>query len=158
ATFRLRKKHAGEIYLVWYINTFFFLLFLGIGVAAEKQGTRLTEVCGSYEDACKTIYDYLTNTRGETSLILIGVGLAIGPQVLTYLLSGLSGAASAPKFVLQVETIAIWSWVKFTAALGGILLAEPLARLVTGSKVEIVEFLPGPIYTIVAFSYASTHV
>ncbi|BBB94830.1 hypothetical protein BE61_02400 [Bradyrhizobium elkanii USDA 61] len=158
ATFGLREKHAGEIYLVWYINTFFFLLFLGMGVVAEKQSARLTEVCGSYEKACETIYVYLTDTRGEIGLIVIGVGLAIGPQVLTYLLSGLSGAASAPKFVLQVETIAIWSFVKFAAALGGILVAEPFARLVTGSKVEIVEFLSGPIYTIGAFSYASTHV
>jgi len=158
ATFRLREKHAGEIYLIWYINTFFFLLFLGIGVVAEKQNARLTEVCGSYEWACNTVYDYLTDTRGEISLIIIGVGLAIGPQVLTYLLSGLSGAASAPKLVLQVETIAIWSFVKFTAGLGGILAAEPFARLLTGGKVEIVEFLPGPIYTLVAFSYASVHV
>jgi hypothetical protein len=158
ATFRLREKHAGEIYLIWYINTFFFLLFLGMGWVAEKHSARLIEVCGSYEQACKTIYDYLTDIRGETSLIFIGVGLAIVPQVLTYVLSGLSGAASAPKFVLEVETLALWSFVKFTAALGGILIAEPFARLVTGSKVEIVEFLPGPIYTLVAFSWVSTHV
>jgi hypothetical protein len=95
----LKDKHAREIYVIWYINSFFFIFFFGMGVVAEKKNIRLLEVCGSYEETCETIYDYLTNSDDEIALVLIFTAPAIGPQLLTYVLSGLSGSASAPKFV-----------------------------------------------------------
>ncbi len=36
--------HAREIYLIWYINSFFFMLFYGVGIIAEERNVRLTEI------------------------------------------------------------------------------------------------------------------
>src|SRR5436190_3491385 len=44
-------------------------------------------------------------------------------------LSGLSGAATAPIYIRQIGLVAVWSIIKFLAGLGGILLAQPAAKL-----------------------------
>jgi hypothetical protein len=157
AASRLRTQHAGELYLIWYINSLFFLLFFALEIVAAKNNARLTEVCATYEGTCAAVYDYLTNAREE--LILIGaiVGVFVGPQLLTYVLAGISGAAIAPKFVWQIEQFVIWSLIKFIAALAGIRSATPFAKLVTHQPVEIIDFLPGLIFIAAAFGWAGIH-
>ncbi|MDH6258863.1 hypothetical protein [Bradyrhizobium sp. BR13661] len=154
---RLRRQHAGELYLIWYINSLFFLLFLALEIVAAKNGAPLTRVCGPYEAICASIHDYLTNARDE--LILVGaiVGVFIGPQLLTYLLAGISGAAIAPKFVWHIEQFVVWSLIKFIAALAGILSATPFAKLLTQRPFEISAFLPGLILITTAFGGAAAH-
>jgi hypothetical protein len=51
--------------------------------------------------------------------VLAVVGLVVVPQLLSYVLSGLSGSASRPVFVSQITNVAVWSLVKFLAALSG---------------------------------------
>ncbi|MBR1086595.1 hypothetical protein JQ621_03810 [Bradyrhizobium manausense] len=154
---RLRKQHASELYLIWYINSLFFLLFLALEIVAAKNNARLHAVCTPYEATCAAVVDYLTNAKNE--LILIGaiVGVFIGPQLLTYLLAGISGAAIAPKFVWHIEQFVVWSLIKFIAALAGIRSATPFAKLLTHQAVEIVEFLPGLILIATAFGWAGVH-
>jgi hypothetical protein len=41
------RGRATDIYVIWYINTFFFPLFYGLGVATKLQGVSLLDVCGS---------------------------------------------------------------------------------------------------------------
>jgi hypothetical protein len=151
-------RYDREIYLIWYIESFFFLLFYGMGVVAEKRDAHLTDVCGAYEQTCKSIYEYLTNVDDEIRLILIVAALAIGPQVLTYFLSGLSGSASAPKFVSQVAKLANWSFIKFMAGLGGILIAAPIAKLTVGKSVTFYDFLLGLRVSTFAFAYATAYI
>ena len=148
------KGHHREIYLIWYINSLFFTLFYGLGIIAEQKNVRLTEVCGTYQENCKAVYEYLTNVQGELSLIAVVSALAIGPQLLTYILSGLSGSASTPRFVSQIAKIAAWSFVKFAAGLGGILIAEPMAKLTVGKPVAFHDFIAGWRYTCLSFLYA----
>ena len=105
------KGHHREIYLIWYINSLFFTLFYGLGIIAEQKNVRLTEVCGTYQENCKAVYEYLTNVQDELTLIAVVSALAIGPQLLTYILSALSGSASTPRFVSQIAKIAAWSFV-----------------------------------------------
>jgi hypothetical protein len=157
AASRLRKQHAGELYLIWYFNSFFFFLFFTLEVVAAKNNIRLTEVCGPYEDSCKFIYDYLTNAKNE--LILIGAiaGVFIGPQLLTYILAGVSGVAIAPKFVWHIERFVVWSLIKFIASLAGIRSATPFAKLTTHQPVELAEFLPGLLFIAAAFGWANIH-
>lgn len=154
---RLRKKYAGELYLIWWVNSFFFLSFFALEVVAVKNSIRLTEVCGAHEETCKSIYDYLTNAKDEFILIVAIVGLFVGPQLLTYLLAGISGAAQAPRFVWQVEQFVVWSLIKFIAALAGIRSATAFAKLVTHQTVEVDEFLPGLLFIAAAFGWARMH-
>ena len=158
AASRLRKQHAGELYLIWYFNSFFFLLFFVLEIVAARNNAHLTAVCGTaYLGTCQSIYDYLTNAKDE--LILIGaiVGIFVGPQLLTYVLAGISGAAIAPKFVWHIEQFVVWSLIKFIAALAGIRSATPIARLVTHQPVEITDFLPGLVFIAAAFGWAGVH-
>ena len=154
---RLRRQHAGELYLIWYINSFFFLLFFALEIVAIKNNTRLAAVCAPYEATCAGIVDYLTNARDEMILIGAIVGVFVGPQLLTYVLAGMSGAAIAPKFVWHIEQFVVWSLIKFIAALAGIRSATPFARLVTHQPVEIGDFLPGLIFIAAAFGWAGVH-
>jgi hypothetical protein len=157
-TTTLRRNHAAEIYVIWYLNSFFFVLFFGMGVIAEKKNKRLEEVCGAYESTCKTIYDYLTNIVDEVIIVAVFTGLALLPQILTYLLSGVYGIASTPKFASQIQKIAVWSLVKFLAGLGGIISAAPMAKWVTGKPAPFIEFTTGLGLVAIAFAYASLHV
>ena len=154
---RLRKQHARELYLIWYINSFFFLLFFALEIVAIKNNSRLAAVCAPYEATCAGIVDYLTNARDEMILIGAIVGVFVGPQLLTYVLAGMSGAAIAPKFVWHIEQFVVWSLIKFIAALAGIRSATPFARLVTYQPVEIGDFLPGLIFIAAAFGWAGVH-
>ena len=157
----LKTNYAREIYLIWYYNSFFFLVFFGMALVAEQRKVPLTRVCEPREATCKAIYDYLTNIDDELSLVAVIVALSIGPQLLTYLLSGLSGTASAPKFVAQIQSITVWSLVKFVAGLGGILTAQPLAKLAAGSPIELKDFRDfavGFSFTAIGFTWAATYI
>jgi hypothetical protein len=154
-----RNGYAHEIYLIWYINSFFFVLFYGMGIIAGQNNVGLMEVCGAtYQSSCQSIYNYLTNVEDEVRLIAAVTALALGPQFLTYILSGLFGCASPPRFVSQTAKVAIWSFVKFAAGLGGILTAQPLANLTFGKPFVVHELLVGFRYTVLAFVYASFYV
>jgi hypothetical protein len=77
--------------------------------------------------------------------------LAIAPQLLSYFLSGLSGSASAPKFVLQIQTIITWSFVKFFAALGGISSAQFFSALIAGKSPVLRHLASGLASAMLAF-------
>jgi hypothetical protein len=151
----MRKAHSGEIFIIWYILSCFFVLFLGLGIIAETNKIGLTEVCGPYEATCKSIHRYLTNLDDELNLISAIAVLTVGPQFLTYFLSGLSGSASTPRFVWQVERFVLLSLVKFLAALGGIAFAEPVAKVVVGNQVHPFSWIGGVLFTSAAFVIAA---
>lgn len=118
-------------------------IFIELYFWANQDKKERTEVFGpSYADLFKSIYYYFTNLNNELLLVAAFVYIGIGPQFLTYFLSGLSGSASPPKFVRQISMIATWSLVKFMAALSGILLAHPILNLLISKGVSLSEFLP----------------
>ena len=161
ATAILRKNHAREIYLIWYYNSFCFLIFCGMEVWAKLNGRDLFDVCNPYQDSCRRLHEMLTNTKHELAFLGIAVGIAIGPQLLTYFLAGLSGAASAPRYVRQIQTVTVWSLVKFLAGLGGIIAAEPLATMIVRRPVsayDLAFIMGGLAITTVAFTLAALYV
>jgi hypothetical protein len=130
---KLRKTHAGHIYVIWLFFSFFFMAFAFLSIAAAQNNVQVEDVFG--ENAKKFIVvllGFLRDGQGEIKFVLVMVGLVVLPQWLTYLLSGLTGSASPPVFVSQVTDIAIWSLVKFSAALAGIVAAEPVVKLAMG--------------------------
>ena len=147
----LRKSHSGEVYLIWYVVSFFFVLFAGLDAIALRNNVTTTAICGSYEPTCKWVYGLFTDFDGEVELLIAIVALAIVPQILAYILSGFSGSASAPKFVSAITTYALWSLIKFGAAFAGILLAEALTKLYFHKPVTPRDFALVIFFIAVAF-------
>jgi hypothetical protein len=115
----MSRQHTHEVYALWLVISFFFTLFLGLGLAAQHNDIGLTEVCGSYAKRCEQVLKALTTFQDELELVTIFAALTIIPQILAYFFSALSGAASAP-YVHRVQQIAAWSIIKFVASLGGL--------------------------------------
>lgn len=135
--FKLRREYASEIYLIWYIFSFAFMLFFGLHMVAQQAHVDLPEIFGPWgKDAFKVAYGWLTNVDDELMLVAAILWLGIGPQLLTYFLSSWSGAASPPRFVWQFAGVAVWSLIKFSAALSGILAAAGLARWIAGQTFQ----------------------
>jgi hypothetical protein len=151
------RGRAADIYVIWYVNSLFFVLFYGLEVATKLQGVSLLDVCGPYKEVCNSVYDMLTNSEHEFLLIYVLLGIALVPQILTYLLSGLSGCASAPHYVSEITSIGLWSIIKFTAGLGGILVASSLAALTVRQSVSFHEFGMGFRWLPTAFFMALGH-
>ena len=153
-TWAMRKKNSREIYIIWYIFSFSFLLFFGLHIAAWAHNYHLTQMCGSYEGMCKAIYGSLTAVEDELYLLAAVTGVILGPQLLTYVLSGIFGAAHAPKFVEQIRKFVVWSYIKFNACLSGIQAASGLSRLFSQNAVAWSDLILAAMWLAVAFSYA----
>lgn len=149
----LREKHPHEVYVIWLVFSFMFSIFLPLAYIAERSHIEVIDVCKLYRPTCKTIYDTLTDFHDEVTFILIFTAVTIAPQVLAYLLSGLWGTATAPKYVWAIKQTAIWSFIKFVAGLGSILMAQALAKVFTGKAVGLNDFLPAIGYIAAAFTY-----
>ena len=120
----LREDHAREIYIIWYMFFLFFVIFCVLHAYARVNNVALKDAFGRQGgEFFASAYDYLTNFEAEVAMVLTIFVLAVVPQWLTYIISGLSGSATPPKFVSQVTDIAMWSLIKFMAALGGVMLA-----------------------------------
>lgn len=157
AIFELRRDYPHEIYGIWYIFFLFFLLFGALYFIAEKENTEVVEALGpSFVAALSAVHHMLTDLQGELLLVAAIVYVGILPQLLTYLFSGLSGSASAPIFVRQIGLIAIWSLIKFMAGLGGILLAQWVAKLYWDKPAPLTELNKAVVFVAFAFATAAT--
>jgi hypothetical protein len=151
----LRQKHPHEVYVIWLVFSFLFSIFLPIAYIAETTHTDVDGVCTTYLVTCAKIYEMLTDFDDEVKFLFIFAAVTVAPQVLAYLLAGVWGTATAPQYVWVVKQTAIWSFIKFVAGLGGILMAQALAKLFAGKVVGLNDFLPAVNYTAIAFAYAT---
>jgi hypothetical protein len=82
---------------------------------------KITAILGPpFVKTLEFIYKTLTEIDGELLLVGTIVYLGTAPQLFTYLLSGISGSATAPIYIRQIGLVAVWSLIKFLAGLGGI--------------------------------------
>jgi hypothetical protein len=151
-------ERAHEVFILWYIYSFFFVLFLGLNIAAARSGKDLPALCGSQEALCKNVYHMLTDVDDEIGLALSLAALAIIPQLLAYILSGLVGAASPPRYFGYVRTLCFWSIAKFCAGLGGILTSSAISGpIAVHGPFDISVFYLGLLQTLVAFVFACSN-
>lgn len=154
----LRKAKSGEIYVIWYAASLFFVLFFGLQYLAGKRHIHIAELCGSHAETCQTAMETLFHLEGELILVAAVLALGILPQLLAYFLSGVTGSASPPHFVLQVEKVAIWSLIKFNASVGGALMSRPVAIWAAGGPPDFREFCNGLVAIGSAFAIAALDV
>jgi hypothetical protein len=131
----MRRWHAPKVYVSWLVFSFFFSIFIGPAFYADRHGIGLEEVCGDYEKRCAEIIAGLTSFEHEIGLLAILIGITVVPQLLAYCLSALSGSATAPRYIWTIHQMAVWSLIKFVAGIGGIFLAQGIARSITDGGV-----------------------
>jgi hypothetical protein len=154
--FEMRKKYPHEIYAIWYIFFLFFLIFFALYYAAALKHQEITELMGpSFVSALEGVIKTLTTVQDE--LIFVGaiVYLGIVPQLLTYVFSGIAGAATAPLYIKQIGLAAVWSIIKFLAGLGGIFLSHPVAQLWWHQAISPEEIAKGSTAIALAFGIAA---
>lgn len=141
----LRKKGCTtEINVIWYAFSLVFVVWWCLNTAMALSGIEPPEEGGPPQPPTPWLYfyseaeKYLSDLNAELSLVASIIIIAIAPQLLTYVLSGLSGCASTPRFVWQFGRIAIWSLVKFLAAFGGLQTAQMLGK----SRFDLFRHLP----------------
>ena len=121
----LSRDHPTEVFTIWYAFSLLFVIFFALYLIADTTKRDVTEIFGpTYTELFKTIFDEMTNLSAEIKLVAVGVYVSVLPQLLAYFLSGFSGSAKAPKYVDWIGKIAIWSIIKFLAALSGIVFAS----------------------------------
>lgn len=156
--FFLRNKYPHEAYVIWLVFSFLFSIFLPLAFIADRSTyTDLADVCGSYRATCTSIYSTLTNVNEELELVAIFAAITIAPQILAYFLAGVWGTATAPQYVWAIRQTAVWSFIKFEAGLGGIFMAQALAKFLTGGVVGAADFVPAFNFTATSFVYALWH-
>jgi hypothetical protein len=119
----LRKRHSGEIFLIWYLFSFFFILVTGLGISGNYPTQTTSVICGSYKETCAEIFTLFINVDDELFFVGTLAALAIIPQILTYILSGLSGSARSPTGLWHIEKFAIWSFIKVSACYSGAIVS-----------------------------------
>ncbi|UZE47003.1 hypothetical protein ONR75_18540 [Rhodopseudomonas sp. P2A-2r] len=154
----LRKNHSKEIYVIWYIASLLFVIFLGLEVIARINNTDIPAICQSYAKYCESGVDFFTNLPGEVTIVTAGVAITVLPQVITYILAGLSGSATAPVWIGEIEAVAFWSIAKFIAGLGGIVLSQPVASLLVGAEWSGYQYFGGFACLAAAFTMAAIRV
>ncbi|PIT00606.1 hypothetical protein TSA1_07390 [Bradyrhizobium nitroreducens] len=160
AIFEMRKQHGREIYLIWYIFSFCFLIFLALGYGSGTQerhmlAENVEQMLGSSRSIFRPVYHALTDFDGEMKLLATLFGIVVGPQIMAYLLSGISGSASPPVFISQVTNVVEWSYIKFMAGLGGVILGSSSAAIITSMKFDWGDIGSGLAPIAMSFTYAS---
>jgi hypothetical protein len=133
--FYMRRRHAHKVYVIWLVVSFFFTIFLGPSIYADKHGIGLEEVCGDYTRRCAEVINGLTCFDDEVELLAILIGITVIPQLLAYCFSALSGSASAPRYIWTIHQTAVWSFIKFVAGIGGIFLTQGIAASISHGEV-----------------------
>jgi hypothetical protein len=130
----LRKENSTKIYLIWYLfslslfiafSVFAYANLAGVMSIEDMFGRKLSRIIFS-------IYAYSLDFGEELKLIAFVVLLVCVPQLLAYVLSGISGSSSSLVFVSRISQVAIWSMIKFLAVCSGLFLASPLSDILTG--------------------------
>jgi|SRR5215471_418042 len=182
----LLRKAGGtaEINVIWYAFSLVFVIWWCVNAAITlsildlSSGIPATTEPGQSPPSAPTrmlkpepgtgLYyyimfrGYLTDFKVESVWVAAIVIIFIAPQLLSYFLSGLSGCASTPKYVWPFEKVAIWSSIKFLAALGGLFAAEAVELScvfygdcnIEGFFTGMVSLLQGLTFVAVAFILA----
>lgn len=120
----MRKKHHTHVYTLWYLFSLAFcvaiiLLFCSSSIvfSPQPQDNFITKSAALF-------IDMSTDLSGELYLIGILVALAVGPQVITYAISGLFGCGTPPIYMATITNWTVMGLGKFYATMAGVVTAQ----------------------------------
>jgi hypothetical protein len=128
----IRRHHARHVYTLWYIffliSCCFFVLLCYFNTTLLKMFTE-SDKLPLYGKLLNWSIIIATDFSSELYFLSIGIMLAIVPQLLTFVVSGIFGCGSPPVLVSIITRYAILSLVKFFCVLSGILAGASLFQV-----------------------------
>jgi hypothetical protein len=122
---QLAERHASDVRAIWYL---FFLALIATVIAAE-WGTSVGAIDekgnfhGSLGAAINSLLKFMLKIDDDIRILCALLAMVLGPQIGSYLFSGIVGCASAPVLVGRSLTIFTWSIAKSFVSASGVLMA-----------------------------------
>jgi hypothetical protein len=125
----IRDEHPAHVYTLWYMFSLIFcicyilfLCFPGLITGFTTDGS-----VNIIEKYSRIMIKISEDVLGEIYLILTILIILIFPQLMSFLISGLSGCAGRPILVSKISELATLSIIKFFCVLAGIHAAIALS-------------------------------
>lgn len=122
---QLSRNRGDDIRVVWYLFSLSLVVTLGIVWwavdidAINKYGS----FNGTSGEMLKKLLDFMLDLNTDLKILLAIVTFIVLPQLLNYVLSGLSGCASLPFLIEGSWMFFIWGMVKSFAVCAGIIFS-----------------------------------
>lgn len=125
STIQLRRNHSADIRVVWYFVSLSFVVTLGIAWWALDNGALSHDGSfqGSLGETLKKLLSFMLDLNTDLKILVAIVSLITLPQLFSYVLSGLSGCATAPLLIEGSLSFLIWGLVKSFAVCAGIIFS-----------------------------------
>lgn len=127
----LRKRNESDIRVIWYFYGLTVVVSFLIGVWSINA--KAINSTGNFEGEHGTLIHAILASALDVNLsfyILVSAfTLIVGPQVISYILSGIFGVARAPKFINESVSFLVWGGVKTFIVVSGISTIIPLFGL-----------------------------
>lgn len=120
----LSSKHPGDVRVVWYLFSLAIVISFLLAMWARHIGA-IDDAGGFHGTAGQVISHLLKLALDIKSSLLLGLGIMVlvfAPQVLSYLLSGLTGCAASPIFLGGTLRFVTWGFVKTFAVASGVII------------------------------------
>ena len=121
---QLRKDHGGDVRVVWYLFSLTLVITCEIASWAVSNGV-LNEhgFEGELGAFLEKLLITMLNLEASLIFVLSIAGLIVLPQLIGYLLSGLSGCAGTPFLIEGSLSFLAWGLVKSFSVCGGIVIS-----------------------------------
>ena len=118
----IRKQHGAEVRVVWYFFSLAVVAVAGIACHAISVGAidEGGNFHGKYGEFIKDALNFMLDLKGGIFWVTVAFVLFLVPQLLSYVLSGISGCASAPLFISGSFDFLVWGYLKAFVTCAGI--------------------------------------
>jgi hypothetical protein len=122
---QLSRNRGDDIRVVWYLFSLSLVVTFGIALwavdidAINKSGS----FNGTSGEMLKKLLDFMLDLNTDFKILLAIVTFIVLPQLLSYVLSGISGCASPPFLIERSWMFFIWGLVKSFAVCAGIIFS-----------------------------------
>lgn len=124
----LAQKHPSDVRVVWYL--FALSATISALLAHWAQGYGAIDSTGNFQGTTGAALSFLLkaslDVESSTAFCLAIIAVVLIPQIVSYLLSGLSGCAQAPIFISSTVSFFAWGLVKSLTVASGVVLVVPL--------------------------------
>ena len=124
----LSNKHQSDVRVIWYL--FSLAVVLTYLVAAWAKSINAIDDGGRFHGTTGQVISFLLKAALDIeSSMLLGLSILVlvfGPQIISYLLSGLTGCAASPILLGGTLSFVTWGLVKTFAVASGVILTVSL--------------------------------
>lgn len=124
----LRNEHAVDIQVVWYFYSFTLVLssLIGIWAVNVEAINNKGEFVGESGEYINTLITASLDVNLSFAIIFCIFAIIILPQLLSYMLCGLFGVSSTPKYTSESINILMWGIIKTFVIVSGVTTTIPI--------------------------------